>query len=551
MSLIFVSLISGVFLKANNLQVSNIQLNDKNSIEKYMYINFDISWDNSWRINSESSNWDAAWVFVKFRIGTGEWKHASLSTDLPDVIIPDGSSIDVASDGKGIFIYRSSTGSGSNNWIGVGLRWNYGQDDFPNDAENIEIKVLGIEMVYVPQASFYAGDGSSIGRIWDASDVNTNPAFISESPIVIKCEDTDYDDLQFENDGIYIDGDEGIDIDGSAAVDNSDFPTGYEAFYCMKYEITNQQYADFLNTLSREQQNTRSYRDISTSTILHPYLLSHLDVPQSRNCIRYEIDQDNIGGPVLVFCDLNNNGTANDPDDGENIVCCNIGWSDGAAYSDWASLRPMTELEFEKACRGTEYPVNNEYAWHTTGIYGNYDTEYIFTNPDTIGTINSFPQNPGSGIYGNAQYKFTTGHDTQHDAPLRCGMFATSSSDRVYSGASYYGILELSGSMTERIVTIGHSQGRAFQGTHGDGYLTSSNTIKGNATNLDWPGIVVGEENDGVKSKNGSGLKGGDWNDDAPRLTVSDRAMAGDDPYHEHGYGNIGSGFRCVRTAEN
>ena len=28
----------------------------------------------------------------------------------------------------------------------------------------------------------------------------------------------------------------------------------------------------------------------------------------------------------------------------------------------------MTELEFEKACRGPEYPLNNEFAWGTTTI---------------------------------------------------------------------------------------------------------------------------------------------------------------------------------------
>ena len=550
-TIIFIFCQIGAFMFANNLQISNINLKDKNTIEKYVHISFDISWDNSWRLSSEPVNWDASWVFIKFRLGSGAWQHATISSNSLEHTAPAGSVINPTSDGKGIFIYRSEVGSGTNNWTGVTLKWNYGQDEFADDASGLEVKVFGIEMVYVPQANFYLGDGSSEGRFWNAADVNTNPALISDTPIVLKCDDTYFDDDQFETDGILVDGDGGIDMDGNTAVDNNSYPTGYQSFYCMKYEITNQQYADFLNTISRLQQNTRTYFDISTNTVTHPFPINHQNVPESRNSVRYEISATDADGPVNFFCDLNNNGQANDHDDGANIVCCNIGWADGAAFSDWAGLRPMTELEYEKACRGTEYPVNDEYAWHTSNIYGNYDTEYIFNNIDSVGTINSYPTNPGAGIYANAQYKFTTGHDTQHDAPLRCGMFATSTSDRVNSGASYYGIMELSGSMTERMVTIGNIEGRAFEGTHGDGYLTTGTGIAGNATNSDWPGIVTGEESDGIKTDKGAGLKGGDWNDDPPMLQVSMRRLAAGDPYFEDGKGNIGSGFRCVRSAGN
>jgi hypothetical protein len=152
--------------------------------------------------------------------------------------------------------------------------------------------------------------------------------------------------------------------------------------------------------------------------------------------------------------------------------------------------------------------------------------------------------NPGIGQYGNAEYEYTTGHQTAHNAPLRAGIFATDSSDRVNSGASYYGIMELSGSMTERIVTLGNAYGRKFKGTHGNGYLNSL----GNADNTDWPGIVTGEENDGVKSKEGSGMKSGDWNDAISWLHVSYRGLASEDPYSPIGAGNIGAGFRCVRS---
>ncbi len=47
-------------------------------------------------------------------------------------------------------------------------------------------------------------------------------------------------------------------------------------------------------------------------------------------------------------------------------ACNRVLWHDGATYADWAGLRPMTELECEKACRGPVYPVTGEYAWGNT-----------------------------------------------------------------------------------------------------------------------------------------------------------------------------------------
>ena len=36
----------------------------------------------------------------------------------------------------------------------------------------------------------------------------------------------------------------------------SGFPSGYSAFYAMKYEITQQQYVDFLNSISVDKQES-------------------------------------------------------------------------------------------------------------------------------------------------------------------------------------------------------------------------------------------------------------------------------------------------------
>jgi formylglycine-generating enzyme required for sulfatase activity len=542
-------------VKANDLQISNISLLNKNTVSDYLYVQFDISWDNSWRISTGAQNWDAAWVFIKFRVDNGEWRHASLSTVGGEYTVPPGVTADVPSDGKGVFLYRSADGFGSVSWPSVQFKWLYGLDGVNDDATNVEVRVFGIEMVYVNQGAFYLGDGAAFGHFWNANDVSSNPAYISETGINVKCEDTNRDDAQIEGDGILVDGDEGIDIDGVTAIDNNLFPTGYKAFYCMKHEISNEQFADFLNTLTRDQQQARTFRNISIADVLYPFPINRSAQIESRNSIRYSNPSGGTEEPVFFFCDLNNNGVPNEADDGMNIALCNLGWPDGCAYADWAGLRPMTELEYEKVCRGPEVSVPLEFAWHTTNIYG--DGEYTFDASNGVGTVNSYPNNPGTGTDANAQWQFTTGHDTQHDAPLRGGMFATASSDRVNAGASYYGILDLSGTMSERCVTLGKIEGRRFEGTHGDGLLSVAPANPGDATNADWPGY----NDNTIQTALGSGLRGGDWNDGVNKLHVSDRSLAAEDIYVpanvgpgtdfvSSGSGNIGSGFRCVRTAD-
>jgi len=561
--LFLVIFILPINLFANNIQVANVRLENKNTAADYVSIVFDLSWENSWRVSSAPSNWDAAWVFIKFRQNGGAWQHATLSSSDTNHDAPIGCNIDAVSDGMGVFVYRSSNGSGTNNWLNIGLRWLYGSNGVDDDATDVEIKVFAIEMVYVPQGSFYVGDGSSIGRLWDANDINTNPALISSTSITVKCEDprpTDPPmDEQLEGDGILIDGDAGIDVDGTTTIDNPNFPTGYNAFYCMKYEISNQQFVGFLNTLSREEQDSQVYTDLSGDVINMLFPITYTDTVHYRNTIRFEyVSMEiihpepnfvaiyhvaNTDQPLHFFCDLNENGIENDADDGKNLALCHVGWANGTAYSDWAGLRPMTELEYEKSCRGPEISIAGEYAWHSTDIYY---TELTMVN---LGQEDSHPSNPSTGLDGNMQWRFTTGHETDIDSPLRVGMFATSSTNRINAGASYYGIMELSGSLTERVVSLGDIKGRRFQGTHGDGQLSITT---GNATNTDWPGIVTGEEADGVKTWTGSGLRGGDWNDGVNLTAVSNRSISAYDPYDTFniGRGNIGSGYRAVRTAE-
>jgi len=202
---------------------------------------------------------------------------------------------------------------------------------------------------------------------------------------------------------------------------------------------------------------------------------------------------------------------------------------DGAAYSDWAGLRPMTELEFEKACRGPETPVANEYAWGTVTVASN---PYTLGNPSA--TNEGIASNYSTSA-GNASYSSTVG---SIDGPLRVGIFAANAdnSGRITAGASYYGIMELSGNLWERAVTVGNPTGRAFTGLHGNGALSTN----GYANETAWPGLTGGE----VTLATGSGFRGGHWSDSSTYMRVSDRNRGA----YTNTYRFNLLGFRAVRV---
>jgi len=195
-------------------------------------------------------------------------------------------------------------------------------------------------------------------------------------------------------------------------------------------------------------------------------------------------------------------------------ACNNLSWADGCAYAAWAGLRPMTELEFEKACRGPATAVADEYAWGAS----------------TYTAIEGLQGTDGSGqeyyTAGNVNHSQSTGPA----GPVRAGIFAKASSSRAQAGASFWGIMELSGNMYERCVSMDFPNGRLFTGTSGSGGLDES----GNATNTDWYASTGAVAN-----------RGGDWGDNAVYARVADRA------YTANNYTARGLYFsvRAVRAA--
>jgi len=214
-------------------------------------------------------------------------------------------------------------------------------------------------------------------------------------------------------------------------------------------------------------------------------------------------------GPIAVFCDLNGNGTGNEADDGEWMACNFLSWADGAAFADWAGLRPLTELEYEKACRGSEAPLAGAFAWGSTDLANTaYSVSAHRSSSESIAT--NF-----NASSGNASYQLTGG---ALNGPLRVGVFAANASNagRQSSGAGYYGAMELSGNLCEVVVSLGNPSGRTFVGKAGDGELGPT----GDADSAGWPGP------DGT----GTMARGGAWNTSATALRVSDRSGSAADP---------------------
>jgi formylglycine-generating enzyme required for sulfatase activity len=300
----------------------------------------------------------------------------------------------------------------------------------------------------------------------------------------------------------------------------------------MRCEITQQQYVDFLNTLPYALQ--------AAHTAVKPEAAAGASaMGEYRNGIR--IVTPGVPGsiePVVIdrgsFVAMGTRSKPGTPATYETtlpFVACNAIHSvDAAAFAAWAGLRPMTELEFEKACRGPLRPVPDEYAWGTDKIA--MDGAYTLVSDGQPDETVTWSGNDGpDAVHGNAVTRHTMG---EIKGPLRAGIFATPDSDRVRAGASYWGILDLSGNLLERTITVGNTAGRACGGRHG----------AGDAGSAPWPETALGMRGGWSLDFRHRGF----WDDDK-MLRISNRHSAAQWDLHKRKPRFLGLGFRCARTA--
>ncbi|MFM7104898.1 MAG: hypothetical protein ACKOW8_05190, partial [Flavobacteriales bacterium] len=79
-------------------------------------VQFDLSWGNTWK---DDINWDAAWVFMKYKNAQGLWKHAKLSPTGHDNGQGTPNVIEPTSDQMGAFIRLATEGQGNFNAEGL------------------------------------------------------------------------------------------------------------------------------------------------------------------------------------------------------------------------------------------------------------------------------------------------------------------------------------------------------------------------------------------------------------------------------------------------
>lgn len=424
--LLFLGLVMAVNARASDLQISNEMFfveGPRNNRTVYAVLN--VSWKNAW---SNDRNHDAVWLFGKFLMGENGYRHAPLQQTGHEVIYiaPAGLQVrfDVASDGTGLFIVPSSAWRGD---VSLKIKIAIDAASISNfNTGNADFKAFGLEMVQIPTGAFYAGEAdSSKARQYQAFYLpGENGRF--GGPVSIQSEDelTVGKDIAYQPREVIYQG------DGKGIIPR-EFPKGYQGFYIMKYEIKQGEYATFLNTLSDEQTRLRSN-------------FGGRDYYALRGTIVFDGEKYVAGSP--------------------DRPCNFLSWDDAMAFADWCALRPMTELEFEKACRGNRKPVAAEFPW---------------------GTTNKLQVERRVNAAGDLVH---LGGKTESELSLKTA---------VEFGASHYWVMDLAGSLWERCITVGDSLGRAFHGTHGDGNIS----YFGFATNTDWPR--------GVAEEGGFGFRGG------------------------------------------
>ncbi len=479
--------------QANDLKVTNVRLGPRDTSAKTLSVFFDISWQNSWR---NKINHDAAWVTVRLAdaSASSEKKLCAMSLSGLD---PSGTArgagsefeIYVPSDKAGAFLRRSVNHPTQDiSTTGAMLTVNYEACGL-TEATEVSATVIALEMVYVPQGAFFAGDRAASAAAFQRGGADNAPWPVSSESAINVTGTTG-------NGYYYVSaGNPGETASGSSFVIPALFPKGFNGFYMMKYELTEGQWVEFVNSLP---SLARARRDVTN--VAH----KNSDAVIARNTVL-------CSGTPLVC-------TSERPFRAMSYLT----WPDLAAFLDWAGLRPLTELEFEKAARGPFLPVNGEYAWGTTNITaaaaisGSLEdgTELVAT-PGANVCYSNITLSGGDAAQG-IEYQ---------QGPLRAGIFSTDSSDRQASGAGNYGAMDLSGNIKEWVITVGNPEGLGYAGGHGNGSLTSVAGFEGNADVSGWPGMDA-DVTHGVLTTAGVGFRGGSWEDPAARLSISDRTQA-------------------------
>jgi len=457
---------------ATDLKISNVEFNGSPADKANPTITawLTVSWKNAWR---NDKNYDAAWIFFKLNAQEKEWSrlhgfikrsgHQLIHNYQPNSANP---SFFIPEDGAGLMIYPDRKYRGDVSWR-IKVELDVPKIEGLRTDDLVYVFAEGLEMVFIPQGPFFLGESDTTSQRKASSfyEYSTRDYYKVTSENAISVGPSS-NQLYYTNNN---EPDYRGDMKGPIPME---FPKGFQSFYMMKYELTEGNYVAFLNSIGVYYSHSRANFG-------------------GRNYY------DERGGIFLQ----DGAYTTKSPARPANFTS----WEDECAFADWAGLRPMTEMEYEKACRGGVRPnVANSFSW------GNASKEKL------------------SRYYSDASELIL-------ELPLQ--EKDLSDSNLEYFGASYYWAMDLNSSLWERCVSAGNEKGRQFKGTHGDGRLSA---YKGNATNADWP--------NGYDEKGGISYRGGGTY--LPGMVGAPLGETGHRPFGAWGEAprSLAYGFRAVRT---
>ena len=369
--------ITGRFASAtpeNNLAISGTTLYGATSAG-LANIGFTIAENNvSTGVSTNGGAYNTAdWIFVKFSTAAGAdgtWNHATLTGGTVDA----GATLAAATDNRGVFLNHTAV---SAYWTaGTTVTWNMAADGVA--LSKVRVKVFAISMVKVPTGSFVYNVANFGGSA--ANNYNSGVQATISGPGTTTGSGTN-------------------NLPNGAPVG---WPNGYNSFYIGRYEITQGQYADFLNAVHS-----------STAAVYH------------------------YTGGLANGHNMTNTGTypnkyaAVDPNAAKNYLAP---WQT-YGYLSWAGLRPPTEMELEKASRDL-FPDARVYPWGDTP-------------PDTVTYA---PPNEGGTLrrrYMN--FRGSGSGDGALGPVVDVGRYMSGDVYRsaAETGASPWGVADLSGSVFE------------------------------------------------------------------------------------------------------
>jgi len=361
----------------NNLAITGVSLYGATSAG-LATIGFTIAENNvSTGVSANGGAYNTAdWIFVKFSTmsgADGSWNHATLTGGLAAA----GAVAIVASDNKGVFLNHTAV---SPYWTtGVTLSWDFGADGVA--SKTAMVKVFAISMVKVPTGSFIYNVANFGGNTHNNYGNNAQATVTGPGTVT----GTGTNNLPL-----------------NAPVG---WPNGYNSFYIGRYETTQGQYADFLNTIPSGQAGTTDGLGRYYSSTANGHNMTY--TPGNSYGLRY---------------------AAVDPNAAKNFLSYEDAWT----YLSWAGLRPPTEMEFEKAGRDLS-PDARIYPWGDT-----VPNAITYTPPNEGGTsLKKFLN------YGNYSGKV-----------LDVGRYMSGDVYRTpaETGASPWGIADLAGNVWEQTI---------------------------------------------------------------------------------------------------